>query len=54
MQFLSNLPTIFIFHQTNSFQIDINSDLEPQGPFHVFIYKLTDKLANAENGDQNV
>ncbi|XP_076547030.1 inositol-tetrakisphosphate 1-kinase [Osmia lignaria lignaria] len=51
--FLSNLPTVFIFHQTNSFQIDINSDLEPQGPFHVFIYKLTDKLANAENGDQN-
>ena len=33
--------------------IDINSDLEPQGPFHVFICKLTDKLAHAENGDQN-
>ncbi|XP_076247038.1 LOW QUALITY PROTEIN: inositol-tetrakisphosphate 1-kinase [Calliopsis andreniformis] len=33
--------------------IDINSDLEPQGPFHVFIQKLTDKLAHAENGDQN-
>lgn len=36
------------------FQIDINSDLEPQGPFHVFIYKMTDKLAHAEYGDQNV
>lgn len=33
--------------------IDINSDLEPQGPFHVFIYKLADKLAHAEYGDQN-
>lgn len=33
--------------------IDINSDLEPQGPFHVFIYKMTDKLAHAEYGDQN-
>ncbi|OAD56337.1 Inositol-tetrakisphosphate 1-kinase, partial [Eufriesea mexicana] len=33
--------------------IDINSDLEPQGPFHVFIYKMADKLALAEYGDQN-
>ncbi|KOC60339.1 Inositol-tetrakisphosphate 1-kinase [Habropoda laboriosa] len=33
--------------------IDINSDLESQGPFHVFIHKLTDKFAHAENGDQN-
>ncbi|XP_076640318.1 inositol-tetrakisphosphate 1-kinase isoform X2 [Colletes latitarsis] len=33
--------------------IDINSDLESQGPLHVFIYKVTDKLAYAENGDQN-
>lgn len=33
--------------------IDINSDLESQGPFHVFIYKMTDKLAHAEYGDQN-
>lgn len=41
-----------VFH--NWLQIDINSDLESQGPFHVFIYKMTDKLAHAENGDQNV
>lgn len=33
--------------------IDINSDLESQGPFHVFIYKMMDKLANAEHGDEN-
>lgn len=60
---------IFVFNSTNlyviteqvredlslhCFQIDINSDLEPQGPFNVFIYKMTDKLAHAESGDQNV
>lgn len=28
--------------------------LESQGPFHVFLHKLTDKLAHAESGDQNV
>lgn len=33
--------------------IDINTDLESQGPFDVFIHKLTHKLAHAENGDQN-
>ncbi|XP_078038206.1 inositol-tetrakisphosphate 1-kinase [Augochlora pura] len=33
--------------------MDLNSDLESQGPFHVFIHKLTPKLALAENGDQN-
>lgn len=33
--------------------IDINTSFESQGPFHVFIHKLTDTLAHAENGDQN-
>ncbi|XP_033331613.2 inositol-tetrakisphosphate 1-kinase [Megalopta genalis] len=33
--------------------MDIDSDLESQGPFHVFIHKLTPKLALAERGDQN-
>ncbi|XP_053978682.1 inositol-tetrakisphosphate 1-kinase-like [Hylaeus volcanicus] len=33
--------------------IDVNSDLESQGPLDVFIHKMTDKLVYAENGDQN-
>ncbi|KZC11308.1 Inositol-tetrakisphosphate 1-kinase, partial [Dufourea novaeangliae] len=33
--------------------IDVNTDLESQGPFHVFIHKLTHNLAHAEHGDQN-
>lgn len=33
--------------------IDLNLSLESQGPFHVFLHKLTDILAHAENGDQN-
>ncbi|XP_012278697.1 histone deacetylase 6 isoform X2 [Orussus abietinus] len=33
--------------------IDVNSNLESQGPIHVFLHKLTDTLALAESGDQN-
>ncbi|XP_043472979.1 inositol-tetrakisphosphate 1-kinase-like isoform X1 [Leptopilina heterotoma] len=32
--------------------IDINSNVESQGPIHVFLHKLTDVLAHAESGDQ--
>ncbi|XP_066602268.1 uncharacterized protein [Prorops nasuta] len=34
-------------------EIDIDSNLESQEPFHVFLHKLTDTLAHAENGDSN-
>ncbi|XP_015587062.1 inositol-tetrakisphosphate 1-kinase isoform X2 [Cephus cinctus] len=33
--------------------INVNANLESQGPFHVFLHKLTDTLALAESGDQN-
>lgn len=36
------------------FQIDVNSNLEKQGPLHVFLHKLTDTQSRAENGDKNV
>lgn len=35
-------------------QVNLNMNLELQGPFHVFLHKLTDTLAHAESGDQNV
>lgn len=35
-------------------QIDINSNVESQGPIHVFLHKLTDVLAHAESGDEAV
>ncbi|KAK0163044.1 hypothetical protein PV327_006755 [Microctonus hyperodae] len=34
-------------------QINLNMSFESQGPFHVFLHKLTDTLAHAESGDQN-
>ncbi|XP_057328547.1 inositol-tetrakisphosphate 1-kinase-like [Microplitis mediator] len=34
-------------------QINLDNNLESQGPFHVFLHKLTDTLALAECGDQN-
>ncbi|XP_058804634.1 inositol-tetrakisphosphate 1-kinase-like [Phymastichus coffea] len=33
--------------------IDIESNLECQGPFHVFLHKLTDILAHAEDGNKH-
>ncbi|KAG7196843.1 hypothetical protein KM043_014007 [Ampulex compressa] len=33
--------------------IDVNLNLESQGPFHVLLHKLTDTLAHADNGDKN-
>lgn len=33
--------------------IDINSNLESQGPFHVFLHKLVVVLAHARNSDEN-
>lgn len=36
------------------FQVDINANLDSQGPFHIFLHKLTDVLAHAESGDHNV
>ena len=35
-------------------QIDINTNIESQGPIHIFLHKLTDVLARAESGDQKV
>lgn len=35
-------------------QIDIESDIEKQGPFHVFLNKLSDVLAHASAGDKYV
>ncbi|XP_034947662.1 inositol-tetrakisphosphate 1-kinase-like [Chelonus insularis] len=34
-------------------EIDLNKNLEAQGPFDVFLHKLTDILAFAESGDQS-
>ncbi|XP_012264305.1 inositol-tetrakisphosphate 1-kinase-like [Athalia rosae] len=33
--------------------VDINANLDSQGPFNVFVHKLTDTLATAEYGDQD-
>ncbi|XP_074100801.1 inositol-tetrakisphosphate 1-kinase isoform X2 [Cotesia typhae] len=34
-------------------KINLDGNLDSQGPFHVFLHKLTDTLALAERGDQN-
>lgn len=35
-------------------QVDFTKSLDNQGPFTVFVHKLTDIIASANQGDQNV
>lgn len=48
---MDHVKQLLADHQINMVKIDLNQDLEKQGPFAIIIHKLSEDAAKAKQGD---